>query len=176
MFSSIYCLSLLFPLFYVAYVTWEVSNYSEGTKFCWNLVEMLWFVLPSTTHLSRYVQDCMGLRSKPRRLYSAVYLSACDSNIKSTHNSQAVTRRSVWRTFIIGYPVKQTREFFAGHEKMEKKGGFHARHEKKGGFHARIFNGRLCLSQLKRRSGLLKAAVNLDRYWIRKLHNFGWNL
>ena len=27
---------------------------------------------PSTTHLSRYVQDCMGLRSKPRRLYSAV--------------------------------------------------------------------------------------------------------
>ena len=54
-----------------------------------------------------------------------------------------------------------------------KKGYFHVRHEKrrfftpgmkKGGFRARIFNGRLCLSQLKRRSGLLKAAGDLDRY------------
>ena len=54
-----------------------------------------------------------------------------------------------------------------------KKGAFHARHEKrrfftpgmkKGGFRAHIFNGRLCLSQLKRSSGLLKAGGNLDLY------------
>ena len=69
--------------------------------------------------------------------------------------------------------------FHAAHEKKAilmlgmEKGGFHARHEKKaviipgmkkGGFHARIFNGRLCLSQLQRRSGWLKAGGNLDRY------------
>ena len=54
----------------------------------------------STTHLSRYVQDCMGLRSKPRQLYSAVLFIGMRSNIKNTHNSQAVTRRSAWRTFI----------------------------------------------------------------------------
>ena len=60
------------------YVVCEVSNYSEGTKFCWKLAEMFLFVLPLTTYLSRYVQDCIGLRSKPiwRRLYSAVNLHA----------------------------------------------------------------------------------------------------
>ena len=57
-------------------------------------------------------------------------------------------------------PSTKTSFFHAGDEKKEVS----TLGMKKRRFSCQYFNGRLCLSQLKRRSGLLKAGGNLDRY------------